>query len=225
MRGIQEHPEVSTLIGTPQEIKSRLVKSRADKVLVFSVEHADSEAEVKTLFDNLSTVAFSMLEVIKQDRDKQVLKDIVDALLPRTPATPTLLREASMLAQARKAVLDSGDWLTAAEIAQVAGFSTTNPSAQPNKWKKQKQIFAINHRGIDYYPGYALDKETNFRPLKVTLKIIEVFEGHKDAWGMAFWFMSVNSFLGGMRPQDLLATVPNRVIEAAQDEILGVSHG
>lgn len=128
-------------------------------------------------------------------------------------------------AQARKAVLESGDWLTAAEVAQLAGLSTRNPSAQPNKWKKQGLIFAISHNGVDYFPGYGLDRKASFRPLKAMANVIEAFAGHKDGWGMAYWFRSDNSFLGGKRPQDLLATAPDRVIEAARDEVLEVAHG
>lgn len=70
-----------------------------------------------------------------------------------------------MLVCARNAVLESGDWLTAAEVAQLAGLSTRNTSAQPNKWKKQGRIFAIHHGGIDYFPGYGLDCDAGFRPL------------------------------------------------------------
>ncbi|MDH4559030.1 hypothetical protein E8F11_28335 [Pseudomonas sp. BN417] len=47
----------------------------------------------------------------------------------------------------------------------------------------------------------------------------------KDRWQLAYWFASVNSFLGGQRPQDLVATQPERINAAARDELLGVSHG
>lgn len=130
-----------------------------------------------------------------------------------------------MLVQARKAVLESGDWLTSADIAQVAQLSNRNPSAQPNKWKKQGQIFAISHGGVDYFPGYGLDPDVGYRPLKALAKVIQAFGAHKDGWGMAYWFRSDNSFLGGQRPQDLLASAPDRVIAAAQDEIQGIVHG
>ena len=130
-----------------------------------------------------------------------------------------------MLAQARRAVLESGDWLTAAELAQLAGLSNTNPSAQPNEWKKQGLIFAIHHNGVDYFPAYGLDRDVSFRPLKAMARVIEVFAGHKDAWGMAYWFLSDNSLLAGKRPQDLLAASPDRVIEAARDEVQEVAHG
>ena len=40
---------------------------------------------------------------------------------------------------------------------------------------------------------------------------------------LAGWFLAVNSVLGGRRPQDLLATKPERVIAAAQDEMDAVA--
>ena len=41
---------------------------------------------------------------------------------------------------------------------------------------------------------------------------------------MATWFLADNSYLGGQRPQDLLATAPARVIAAAQDEVQETAH-
>jgi hypothetical protein len=135
------------------------------------------------------------------------------------------IRETAMLVRARTAILESGDWLTAAQVARLAGLSTRNPSAQPNKWKKQGQIFAIHHLGVYYFPGYGLDRDTGFRPLNFLGSVIEIFDGKKDGWGLAYWFRSDNSFLGGKRPQDLLTTDPERVIAAAKDEAQGVTHG
>ena len=61
--------------------------------------------------------------------------------------------------------------------------------------------------------------------MKALARIIEVFAGRKDGWGMAYWFLSDNSFLGGRRPQDLLACAPEQVIEAARDEVREIAHG
>ncbi|WP_431819424.1 hypothetical protein [Burkholderia sp. F1] len=224
MSVLQDHPGVSTLVGTPKEVQVRLQKSQADQVVVLALEHAN-DAWLSTLAENISNVASSMFEVFLTRQNREFVEQLADALVPRAPASPRLLKEAMMLARARKAVLDSGDWLTASEVAQLAGLSATNPSAQPNKWKKQGQIFAIHHNGVDYFPDYGLDREANFRPVKAMAKVIEVFDGHKDAWGMAYWFLSVNSFLGGKRPQDLMASAPDRVIDAARDEVQEVAHG
>lgn len=130
-----------------------------------------------------------------------------------------------MLARSRKAVLEGADWLTAAQVAELAGLSATNPSTQPNKWKRQRQIFAVHHNGVDYFPGYGLDPQTGWRPRKAMKQVLEVFGDGKDGWGLAYWFGSASSFLGGRRPQDVLATEPGQVVAAARDEIQAAVHG
>ena len=117
------------------------------------------------------------------------------------------------------------DWLTAAQVAELAGFSTSNLSAQPNKWKKEGQIFAIRHQGLDYFPAYGLDAEAGYRPLKPLAPVLALFGDAKDGWGLAYWFASANSFLGGKRPQDVLLKSPDRVLAAAADEMAEVAHG
>jgi len=47
----------------------------------------------------------------------------------------------------------------------------------------------------------------------------------RDAWGIAFWFAALNSFLDDRRPQDILATEPELVIAAAKDEMAELQHG
>lgn len=219
-----EQSGVSTLIGTPKEARASLSRSHADRVLVVSFDHIEL-GEFEALAENFVHVASSMYEVLQERQDPKALERLAEVFVTRKPPTPRLLKEAAMLVQARKAVLDSGDWLTAADVAQVAQLSTRNPSAQPNKWKKQGQIFAINHSGVDYFPGYGLDPDTSYRPFKALAKVIEAFGDHKDGWGLAYWFRSDNSFLGGKRPQDLLGSAPDRVIAAALDEIQGIAHG
>ena len=103
--------------------------------------------------------------------------------------------------------------------------SASNPSAQPNKWKKEGLIFAIRHLNVDYFPSYALDPATGYRPRKTMADVLKVFDRRKDDWKLAFWFASDNSFLGGKRPQDLLARSPKRVIAAAEDEVAEIIHG
>lgn len=219
-----EHSGVSTLIGTPKEVRDRLGRSHTDRVLALAFDQI-KPTDFDALAENFTNLAASMFKALLERRDRESLERLAEALAPRAPPSPRLLKEAAMLAQARKAVLESGDWLTAAEVAQLAGLSSRNPSAQPNKWKKQGLIFAIPHNGVDYFPGYGLDRDAGFRPLKAMAKVILAFSGRKDGWGMAYWFRSDNSFLGGKRPQDLLATAPERVIAAAQDEAQEIAHG
>ncbi|EKU73436.1 hypothetical protein HMPREF9718_03905 [Sphingobium yanoikuyae ATCC 51230] len=130
-----------------------------------------------------------------------------------------------MNAEARTEVLMSAEWLTAAQLSELAGFSGQNASAQPNKWKRDGKIFAVRQQGNDYYPGYALDADARYRPLKGLAPILKRFGNDLEDWDIAIWFASVNSFLGGVRPMDMLKSDPDRVLAAAQDEIDGVLHG
>ncbi|MCO6057511.1 hypothetical protein NG726_12630 [Pseudomonas sp. MOB-449] len=130
-----------------------------------------------------------------------------------------------MLISAQQAVLESTRWLSASEVASLSGLDESPPVDQPSEWRRVGKIFAIHHNGSEYFPSYALDEQAGYRPLKVMSDILEAFSTTKDSWGVAFWFASANSFLGGKRPQDLLATHPDQVLAAAYDELLGVTHG
>lgn len=211
------------ITGSPKEIGRRLNQLDADQVVAIGLEHVSAKevgaiAETLARFAQLVHLGFARYE-------RETLESLVEALVPRSPPTPTQLKEAAMQARARTAVLQEGNWLTTAQIAELAGFSASNPSAQPNKWKRDGLIFAIRHRGVEYFPGYGLDPKTDYRPLKAMAKVIETFGASKDGWGLAYWFSSANSFLGGKRPQDVLAKQPDRVAAAAADELEAVEHG
>jgi hypothetical protein len=129
-----------------------------------------------------------------------------------------------MMIEAKTMILNSGDFVSADEIAGQIGCSLNNSDVQPNDWKQEGAIFAIHSEGTDYFPMYALDPDS-CRPYKALGEVLRIFDQTKDSWGLAFWFSGLNSFLDDERPQDLLAFQPDRVIAAAKDEGLGVQHG
>ncbi|CAN5503324.1 hypothetical protein BH11PSE9_BH11PSE9_29100 [soil metagenome] len=223
---IAEHPDLAgfaAITGTPSEIRSRLNGSADERVIALTFAHG-SAREVQAIADTMASIAPFISDLIAR-RQRGALEAVVEALAPHVPPPEHLMIEARMAAEARRAVLEGGDWFTAAQVASLAGFAASNPSTQPNKWKKQGAIFAIRHQGTDYFPGYGLDPTAGYRPLDAMATVLEVFGTTKDAWGIAAWFSSVNSFLGGQRPQDLLATQPDRVIAAAHDEMAEIAHG
>jgi hypothetical protein len=211
-----------TLVGTPTEVRKQLNAMKADRVIALTMPRGE---EATTALSEFLRLVGPLIQTLVERRREKTFETLVDALVPQVPVTPELLKEAEMAGRARSAILESGNWLTAAEVSKLAGFSDTNPSAQPNKWKRDGSIFAIRHNGIDYYPDYCLDPDLGFRPRKDVSPILAVLKQSKDDWKVASWFASVNSFLGGQRPQDVLAAEPGRVLEAARDEIDGVLHG
>jgi len=218
-----ELSNVSTLSGRTQDVRHELESLPDEHVIAFILPHA-GHVSAEAITQTFRNVA-QLVPVLIEEQQSEALRSIVEALMPKIVPAPNALKEAEMMARARAAVLTSGDWMTAAEIAGIAGFSASNPSAQPSKWKREKSIFAITHNGSDYFPSYGLNPASGYRPLKALATVIGLFGEHKDGWGLAYWFMSPNSFLGGKRPQDLLRSSPERVIEAAKDELEGVTHG
>jgi hypothetical protein len=226
MNSSQEQSEqigVAAITGSPGEVRRRLDGIDAEQVVAFALQSGagrEAGAIVETLV-NLAPFLHDMLG----KRHRHALETIVEALVPKLVPEPHELKEAAMLARARTAVLKTRDWMTAPQIAEVGGFNTTNPSVQPGKWKRAGAIFAIRHNGVDYYPTFGLDPSNGYRPLKSMAAVIQVLAAMKDGWGMAYWFQSANSFLGGKRPQDLLASAPQRVLAAAEDEVQEIAHG
>lgn len=214
---------ISTLTGAPREVRERMEGLDAEQVVVLAFNHTNPR-ETEAISETMANVVHIVRSVVEK-QSRESLEKIVEALVPKAPPLPNELKEAAMLARARTAVIESGDWLTAAQLAEMAQFSSSNPSAQPNKWKRDGAIFAIRHNGIDYFPSYALDPHTGYRPRKAMSEIIKTFGAAKDGWGLAYWFMSDNSFLGGKRPKDLLATQAGQVLAAARDELEGSLHG
>lgn len=220
-------PELSptsfpTFTGDAEEVRHQLRQVKDGQVVAVVLDRSN-EGEAKAIEQVLIQIV-SLAQKSLASQNESTLSMLLETLLPKAPPSPALLREAEMMLRAKVAVLEGADWLTAAQIASIAGFSDKNPSAQLHKWKRDGAIFAIRRNGIDYFPSYALDPDREYRPYRGLKKIIDHFEGSKEGWGLAFWFQSTNSFLGGKRPMELLAKKTDEVIAAAADESIGVAH-
>ena len=211
---------IATLRGTPEQVRAGLGRSQADRVVALTLDGATTPTA--EAFEQMVAEIAPLMRSILKHREERKLGSIVELLLPDVVTPPHLLVEAGMVAEARRTVLESGDLLTAANVAKVAGLSASNPSTQPNKWKREGRIFALRHKGVDYFPGYALNPSHGYRPVEGLRQVLAVLRDRKDDWGVAYWFASVNGFLGGKRPQDLLVGQPERVLAAAEDEVAGV---
>lgn len=206
--------------GTAKEVAPQL-KDKESEVLAIVAEREDPLVHLK--FEVLKNLIYLVDEVVR-DRTQRKWREVIEALTPDVPLSKNKLVEAVMLVEARKAVLESKDFVRAQEIAKAANFSRKNPSSQPNRWKRAGQIFAVSYKGSDLYPSYALDWKQGARPLPVVSKILKLF-ADKDDWQKAFWFGSVNSYLRNKMPKDLLKSHPEDVLKAAELEAIGVQHG
>lgn len=214
---------IEQLAGSAREIRERLESADDGQIVAFRLDRAGKGVAV-AIGEAMRLIAPMIVRKLV-DSETATLEKLVDALVPAVSPPEHLLAEARMNAEARRAVLQGAEWLNAARLSKIAGFSGQNASAQPNKWKRDGKIFALRHDGNDLYPGYALDADAQYRPVKGLAPVLKVFGTELDAWDIAIWFASANGFLGGAAPKDLLNRAPERVLAAAEDEIAGVLHG
>ncbi|QEZ46782.1 hypothetical protein [Cupriavidus oxalaticus] len=104
-------------------------------------------------------------------------------------------KEAAMLERSRQTVLNSADWLTVAQIAERTGSNQASLHELFGQWVRERRIFTICRDDVDYFPGYGLDAGAGWQPFKGLRTVLEVFGDARDGWGLAYWFLSANSFL------------------------------
>jgi hypothetical protein len=210
----------SVLSGTGRDVIRQLTRSPERRTVAVTFTDDEQGAAAERVIHQV----VEFLPQLIQDRQEETLKKVVNVLLSDVTPSKAAREQARMLIDAKTAILNSGDFLPATEVARLAGFSASNLSVQPNKWKRNREVFAIQHGREDYLPLYGL-YPGDHRPRKEMAEILKVFGDAKDGWGLAFWFAGLNSFLDDERPQDILANNPNRVIAAARDEMAELEHG
>lgn len=157
---------------------------------------------------------FGMLVEHRALRGKQQRAELVKLLVRDVPMKPIEMKLVKLQARALERIYCGTSWLTADEIGTLGKHGTANPAAAAHRWKSSGQLFAIRRDGRDMYPRYALGDD--FTPLAAIKKVLKSLVGF-DPLRVAGWFESTSSFLGGKRPRELIASQPERVVQAAQD--------
>lgn len=214
-------PSPRVVVGKSKEISTYLLQGPARRVLAVTFE---SERELLAAEEVYRRVGEILPQLIRSRQQARVDK-VVEALLPEIPTSRSALIQARMQADAIAHILESGEYVPAIDIAKLAGYSQTNPNAPTSKWKREKAIFAVEKDGIDHFPLFALNPEKGYRPYPVVGEILNIFGDTRSSWALAFWFAGLNGFLDDQRPQDLLATKPELVVNAAKDAMAGLQHG
>ena len=136
-----------------------------------------------------------------------------------------LLIQAKMLAQAWNEIISSDDWLTVNNLAVMAGAEPLEFGNRLAQWEADGRIFSFNHKGIKLFPTYAFDPTRSYQPIESLREIIAVLATRKRGWLIACWFASSNSYLGGKAPKTSLSSEPNKVLNAARNEVEETFHG
>ena len=209
------------VVGTGREVSAFLRQTPTRRTLAVTFEN---ERELEAVEEVYRRIGEFLPQLIRSRRQENLNK-IVEGLMPEMAPSRAALIQARMQADAKAQILSSGEYVRANEIAKLAGYRENNPSAQPNKWKRDGAIFAIKHGGLDHFPLFGLNPDRGYKPYPELGQVLEEFHGARSGWSIAFWFAAGNSFLGDERPQDLLTSKSELVIAAAREEMEDIQHG
>jgi hypothetical protein len=126
----------------------------------------------------------------------------------------------AMQEEMRRVVL--GEMRPADQLAALVGRGTDEIRQDLDQQAADGRIFSVRHEGVDYFALFALNPAEGYRPYPAVgdaIRILSRVFTRENSWGLASWFLGLNSFLDDQRPADLLASDPEWVIKAAQDEV------
>jgi hypothetical protein len=193
-----------------------VLSPRESRMVSFVIppEHRHLEPSLIKAFKLFSSVIWTDAPRVQQEKLHRMCQLLIeDIALPGTAIT-----EATMRANAIRHLMEQGQWLKAADIAKLGRYSGSNPAAPASRWKKEGKVFAVDFKDQDLFAAYQFSDAMKPRP--VIARVLAEFTNKRDPWKIAAWFASVNSWLGGKRPQDCLDDA-DAVIAAARQEIAG----
>ena len=143
------------------------------------------------------------------------IDSLVEVMLPShdpVGAARSLIETGNAVARAR--FLETIPCFNNQKLAEMVGHASRNPSATGSRWKTERRVFAVGHRGKDHFPAFQF---LEARPIPVVADILAVLPGSMSAWQTAFWFVSTNPWLDGEVPSEHLDQA-GRLVEAARME-------
>jgi hypothetical protein len=114
---------IEPLAGPAREIGERLKAGADGQIVAFRLEHAGKG--VASAFAETVRLIAPMIFRKLADRETATLEKLIDALVPTVSPPEHMLTEARMNAEARIAVLEGAEWISAARLSEIAGFSKT----------------------------------------------------------------------------------------------------
>lgn len=130
--------------------------------------------------------------------------------------------QATRNAAARAKLLSEFGTLSGAQVAKrvVWGPGEVPSSKTVGQWRRQGLVFTVGHQGRSVYPAFQFDEEG--RPRPVVADVLATLGQQSHGWELALWFTSVNGWVDGCRPVDLLSSEPEEVALAAEREAEGL---
>ena len=178
------------------------------------------EYEVRSVKRLLTQHLRALVATARHENIEERVTQLLRAVAPPDPLADVELKIAEATIDLRREFLERVPVLTSAQMHEGAGFPGSNPSQTGLRWRKQGKLFSINHGGRELYPAFQLGPDG--RPLPIVAELLEILARDPDRteWDNALWFADESGWLDGKTPMELLQSEPERVRQAAEQEIL-----
>ena len=208
--GTQPEPrQAQPMVRLREWLAARDLDGREEEVLIVSgVDRATLET-AKALFELLCERLHDL-----QDADMARLIEMAMPMLSERTSS-AVIYHARRNASLRAEFVRTCELLDAEQVHALYGSSAKNRAALAARWRSDRKIFAIEHRGRLLYPAFQFDEVG--RPRAVIGRILKALGPGTGPWQTAIWFTTPNSWLDRRSPLDLLESEPDRVIDAADD--------
>lgn len=178
------------------------------------------EYEERFLTSVLANHLPALIRAARQKNSEQRIEQLLQAIAPADPLAESQLRMAEDTAVLRAEFFKRVPASTSSQVSARAGFKTKNTYQTVHRWRMGKKIFAVKHGGQDLYPDFQFGFDGYPRP--IIEELLAIFARHpaRSDWDNALWFAAANAWLGGKLPMELLDTAPEKVKDAAEQEVL-----
>lgn len=199
----------------PNGLFAEIAVAKGDSLVVRLQPHAgEAGREAARIFLEKAIHATEHLDATRQEA---AIGRLADIILPDDLAAARGALAADNL-DLRDRFIAEIPCLTSAEVGARAGHSSSNPYATAARWKKTGDIFAVHHRGTEYFPAFQFRQG---RPHRAVKPILAALPKVLSPWQKALWFVSTNGWLDDDAPKDRLKDVET-VVDAARREALEV---
>lgn len=195
----RKRPRSQALTGLEQAETER---ERAEALVALTDEVASADPD-------LSRYRFSLLAMMRGALSAGRVSDelagapriVVDGIrLPGFDAAD-IAREATVRGMAKARVFDE-ELLTASAVSLLLGSRSKNPRQYANKLRVRGEIVGVPHQNQYLYPAFQFDEERG-RVYPAAARVNAILHAAEDAWGVASWWVSMDSGIGRV-PKELL---------------------
>ena len=160
----------------------------------------------------LAATVRTVLTTLAVALDADTVEALTEQWTPRRPVGRGVFQQAQRRAVARDELAAEFGLYSSTEVASLAESQEENAAAIAARWRDTGRIFAVPVAGSTRFPGFQI---ADGRPIPVVARVLDVVGERMSSWSLALWFTGPNSWLGGVRPVDVLTTGPDEVVVAA----------